>query len=979
MKRYLLLLLVAMFSHTLSAQTTIQGTVLDEQGKAVDAFVAVSPQGSGSMIAYADTDEKGQYKLEFKTDADSVTVSVSGFGIGNQARMVANRSQRLNFTVKEEATELKEVSVKAEKIRQNGDTISYNVAAYTEQGDRVIGDVLKRMPGIEVSESGGIKYNGKAIKKFYVEEMDLLQGRYGLATNNINAKDVASVQVMEHHQSVKMLEGKELTDDVAITLKRKDAAQGTVASNTMVGMGVQTKTPQPWTPQPPLGGAEYNSTSEDSPNLLPLKGVGGSFLWTAELVGMYFAKTRQNMTLYKGNNTGDDVSKELTEHYSGINSVGLYPFCPTGVVLPSGSGLPQKRTFDNHSHILTMNHLEKLRGDRELGLNIAYYNDRIRREGSSMSDHFLSEDSRLQTQETMTSETKVNNLNIQARYNLNSLTGFVANVLKFDTNWNSDNVDGWLSSNRTGATPISYGDERVRQHFDRPELSVSETFNTFRNIGKNNFDLHFSAGYAQRPNTLTAEIQTQTPQPPLGGENRGDITAGGLLEEGDVTNTQENCLPLQGVGGSWSWSSQDITSHHIAGQFNTGYNIAVADYFKFNYGIRASANLHGIVTDLQILSPFPLKGENSHDLESILHSPFRGSGEGVQARNDLWYNTYSVALDQSYKYERHNYSFTLGLPLNLYSQMLDDRIRQDRHSYTHLLFFPSLNFWWDITRDLWLNGGVNYSKTVGDPGGIYSGYIMSNYRTFQRSYVEQLSETKNYGANINLRYRNALQALFANIGFNFRRSHDNQIYGYTYEGATSVIQAVDQPTVADNYSVNGEASKGFDFLRSSVRVFASYALTQSERLIADKLYQFNAQSLSYGGSLSFSPADWMGVVYSCGFAGSRSYTEGHQEEARRVRSNTQRLSMSLYPTKTLTLTLSAEDNYNNLTTTNRHAWFGDAKAKLKLKRVDLELQANNLFDQRQYTRVSYSGLDIYCQTSQLRPRNIIASIRFKLL
>lgn len=57
----------------------------------------------------------------------------------------------------------------------NGDTLSYLVGAYQEQGDRVIGDVLKRMPGIEVSNDGGIKYNGKAIRKFYVEEMDLLQ------------------------------------------------------------------------------------------------------------------------------------------------------------------------------------------------------------------------------------------------------------------------------------------------------------------------------------------------------------------------------------------------------------------------------------------------------------------------------------------------------------------------------------------------------------------------------------------------------------------------------------------------------------------------------------------------------------------------------------------------------------------------------------------------------------------------------------
>ena len=448
--------------------------------------------------------------------------------------------------------------------------------------------------------------------------------------------------------------------------------------------------------------------------------------------------------------------------------------------------------------------------------------------------------------------------------------------------------------------------------------------NTIKSIGKNNLHLHFSAGYAHRPNTLNAEIDSLT-------------------------------------GGTQAIHTQDVTSHHIAGRFNTDYNLHVGDYFTFGYGINASANLHGIVTDLY--------GSANSSVNMLPGS----------LQNDLWYNTYSATLNQSYKFEKRNVSITLGLPLNLYTQSLDDRIRDDEHSYTHLLISPSLNMWWDITRDLSLTVGANYSKNVGDPSGIYSGYIMSNYRSFQRSYVEQLSETKNYGANANLRYRNALQALFASIGFNFRRSHDNQIYGYTYDGGTSIIQAINQPTVADSYGVNGEASKGFDFLRSTVKVFGGYNLSKSERLIADNLYQFNARSLSFGGSLSFSPFEWIGVVYSCGFANSRSYTQDHEDASTSVRSNTQRLSMSIYPTQKLTLTLSAEDNYNNLTATNRHAWFGDAKAKLKLKLVDLELQFNNLFDQRQYTRVNYNGLDIYTQTSQLRPRNVIATVRFKLL
>ncbi|MBQ9666202.1 MAG: TonB-dependent receptor [Bacteroidaceae bacterium] len=890
-RRWLTFLCAALFAAVVDAQTTIEGVVLDSVGNTVDAYVTVSPKGTGNILSFADTDAKGHYRLSFTSTADSLTVTVAGLAIGNQVKVVANRSGHLDFHVKEQGMELKEVTVKADKIWQNGDTLNYLVGAYQQQGDRVIGDVLKRMPGIEVADNGSIKYNGKAIKKFYVEEMDLLQGRYGIATNNINASDVATVQVLENHQEKKMLQGKELTDDVAINLKLKDSAKGTVAVNTMLGGGMQE-----------------------------VQTIGGNPLWTAELVGMYFAKTRQNMSLYKGNNTGDDVSKELTSHY-GINAVPLYPFCPMGAMMPSGSGLPQKRTFDNHSHVVSMNHLEKLSADKEMTFNVGYHNDRIRREGYTESDRFLSGHSRLLTQETMTSKTTLHNLSAQARYCNNSPTGFLADVLKLDAGWNTDKVDGQLSSAQTGTMPFNYGDERVSQHFRRPSLSVTNTLNTTQNVGKNIFDLHFSAGYAQRPNTLTVGIDSL----------------------------------LQGTQAAYS---QDVNSHHIAGRFNTSYGIRVADHFRFNYGISASANLHGIVTDLGGFTP---------------------PAEHNQLSNDLWYNTYCLALGQSYKYESPDLDITLGLPLELYTQTLDDRIRCDKHTYTHLLFFPSLSVNWTITRDLWFNAGANYSKTVGDPGGIYSGYIMSNYRAFQRSYVEQLSETKNYGANVGLRYRSAIRALFANVGFNYRRTHDNQIYGYSYEGATSVVQAVNQPTIASSYGLSGEASKGFDFLRSSIRVFGSYNFSESERLISQSLYQYHAQSLSYGGALSFSPFEWIGIVYSSGFSQSRSYTDGHRDQSTTVRSNTQRLSMSVYPTKTLTLSLAVEDNYNNLTAENRHAWFGDASAKLKLKHIDLELQLNNLFDLWQYTRVSYSGLDIYTQTSQLRPRNAILTVRFKLL
>ncbi len=888
------------------AQTVITGIVLSKQGRPVDAYVTASDKDSGSIIGFSDTDSKGYYRLEISSEADSIVVKAAGMEIGQQVKVVANHTQQLDFQVNERMIRLKEVSVRARKITQHGDTLNYLVGAFQQQTDRTIGDVLRRMPGIKVSDNGAISFNGKSISKFYIEDTDLLAGRYGLATNNVNAEDVATVQVLENHQPVKMLQNQTLTDDVAINLKLKESAKGTIAINTMLGGGVQQV--GDWTLR--SGSLTDGQTT-----------IGRNPLWTAEVVCMYFAKRRQNMTLYKGNNTGDDVSKELTRHQSGVSGINLYPFCPVDVVMPGGSSLPRKRTFDNLSNILTVNHIEKFNENTELGLNIAYYNDRIRREGNSEGNYFISNDSRLLTTETMTGETKQNNLNMELRYNWNSPYGFMANVLKFDSQWNSDRVNGVLSSERTGSNPVSYGNDRVWQHFYRPQLSVSNTFNTIRNIGKNSVDLHFSAGYAHRPNTLTVDIDS-------------------LLH-----NTQASY-------------SQDVNSHHMAGRFNTAYSVRIADVWRLNYGINASANLHGIVTDLDGFTPPP---------------------GNPQVTNDLWYNTYCVALGQSYKYESRNLDITLSLPLELYMQTLDDKVRKDKHGYTHLLFSPSLSVNWVLVRDLWLNSSAYYSKTVGDPGGIYSGYVMSNYRTFQRSYVEQLSETKNYGANISLRYRNAIHALFINGGISYRQTHDNQIYGYSYEGATSVVQAINSPTVADSYSLNGEISKGFDFLSSTIRVIGSYSLSDNDRLIDGDLYRYHAGLLSFGGTLSIKPFEAVGLVYGCGFGQSRSYTENHRDGSANVRNNTQRLSMNIYPTKTLTLTVAAEDNYNNLTAENRHAWFGDASAKLRLKHVDLELQLNNIFDQRHYTRVSYSGLDIYSQTSQLRPRNVIFSIRFKLL
>ena len=222
---------------------------------------------------------------------------------------------------------------------------------------------------------------------------------------------------------------------------------------------------------------------------------------------------------------------------------------------------------------------------------------------------FVSDNSRLLTTETLTSRTHLNDLSGNLRYMWNAKDGFLANVIKFDGSWNNDKVEGVLASQLNGPNPLNYGSERTHQHFNRPSLAVSNTTNLIKNVGKHTLDLHFSAGYAQRPNTLTVGV--------------------------DSLNAQQE------VFNSHVYQ-QDIESRHINANFHTNYNFHLGN-FTLAYGVIANASLHGIETELNSLTPNPSpkeRGVYTFKSESIAategnHSPLLGRGVGGEAEQIL--------------------------------------------------------------------------------------------------------------------------------------------------------------------------------------------------------------------------------------------------------------------------------------------------------------------------------------------------------
>ena len=356
------------------AQTTISGEVVNEKKQPVfNASVMLLRVTDSLPMAYTFTDEQGHYQLVMQSEDTKLLLAVYGFNLKRQFKEVENKTQTVDFAVVEEALQLKEVSVKSEKIWGGNDTVNYVVDAFRDTTDIVIADVLKKMPGIEVKDDGKVEYKGKPISKFYIENMDMLQGRYNLATTSIAASDVASVQVMENHQEVRALQNIQFSDNVALNIKLKENAKGTFALMADLGAG--------W---------------------------ADSLQYEGGLTGMYFAKRNQFLGTLKANNSGINLVDN--------ENVTVYPMA--SMVKPSAPGISGVRHTLNRSQGVTLNSLHKLKNDADLSFNVLVGGDRNRKSSESHTLYLLPDDT-LSLVERMQSLETARMLEGSINYNLN--------------------------------------------------------------------------------------------------------------------------------------------------------------------------------------------------------------------------------------------------------------------------------------------------------------------------------------------------------------------------------------------------------------------------------------------------------------------------------------------------------------------------------------------------------------------------------
>ena len=422
MNRLLAYMLFLIVTVSAVAQVNVSGTVLDKDSNEPLTGASVIVKGAdGKIKKFTTSKGDGGFAMSLPSVA-GCRLEVSMMSFAKKTIPLDSVSFPLTVQLEPGTTLLKEVTVKADRIREQGDTITYNVGSFAQQQDRSIGDVLKRMPGINVEQSGKIQYQGEDINKFYIEGSDLLGGKYGIATNGISHEDVGAVEVMENHQPMQVLSGISFSDKAAINLKLKNKAKATWSFHGDAGGGYS------WQP----AGA----------------------IWDGELFAMAVMPNFQNITTFKTNNIGEDLSAQATDFFASRRGTDLSRY--VGVSLPGVPNLSRKRTLFNRSALVSTNALWKL-GCGEFKTQIDYSFNRVTAEAANVTTYFLNDGNRVVT-ENRNGVDRSHSLSGKFIYELNQKTAFINNTLKTNIDWDDVRlgVNGSLPNDQTASLPDYY-------------------------------------------------------------------------------------------------------------------------------------------------------------------------------------------------------------------------------------------------------------------------------------------------------------------------------------------------------------------------------------------------------------------------------------------------------------------------------------------------------------------------------------------
>ena len=203
--------------------------------------VSLSVPGSSATPKYVLSDGEGKATLDrVRAGKYSLKIELLGYKTYEKEIEVKGATDLgiVKLETDEQVLDAASVSATGNPIIIKKDTVEYNASSFKTTENDMLVDLLKKLPGIEVSEDGSITSNGETISKITIDGKTFFLDDPQLASNNLPAKIIQKVKVVKKKSEQAEFTGiDDGNEETVIDLSVRKGMMKGVFGNVMAGGG----------------------------------------------------------------------------------------------------------------------------------------------------------------------------------------------------------------------------------------------------------------------------------------------------------------------------------------------------------------------------------------------------------------------------------------------------------------------------------------------------------------------------------------------------------------------------------------------------------------------------------------------------------------------------------------------------------------------------------------------------------------------
>ncbi|MCB9262569.1 MAG: carboxypeptidase regulatory-like domain-containing protein [Flavobacteriales bacterium] len=200
----LVLLFVVVFGSAKAQNISLKGIVADSaSGLPIDfASVVILEKTDSSAVSFTVTNINGAFEFkDVKPKEYLMQIFYVGYNLHSQFITIEDGKTtdlaKIALSPSSNTLSVALVTAKAIPIVFNGDTMVYNPNAFNTKESATVEDLLKKLPGVTVGRDGTVSAQGEKVVKVLVNGKEFFGNDPTKATQNIDAKNVAKVEVLD--------------------------------------------------------------------------------------------------------------------------------------------------------------------------------------------------------------------------------------------------------------------------------------------------------------------------------------------------------------------------------------------------------------------------------------------------------------------------------------------------------------------------------------------------------------------------------------------------------------------------------------------------------------------------------------------------------------------------------------------------------------------------------------------------------------